>query len=324
MSPIILAILAFVSVGALGAVFVPSLLGPNKADKRRLALQGDREIIRANVVAERTRDSRRKTVQQALQSQSAAQEKKQRFPLQARIFQAGMTITKSGFIRNSVIFAVVLFVVSFVLQVPPLFGAVFAISGGYVLPMWFLSFKRKRYQSKFLEELPNAVEAIVRGIKAGMPLNDSLRVIASEVKEPVRAEFGRVIEQQSIGKSMMEAIPVLYDRVPVAEVNFLVVVITVQQQAGGNLAEALTNLSRVLRNRKKMKAKIKAMSSEAKASAMIIGSLPFVVAILVSIVSPAYLVPLFTTTLGHMALGGGALMMFMGGFIMNRMIQFDY
>jgi tight adherence protein B len=111
---------------------------------------------------------------------------------------------------------------------------------------------------------------------------------------------------------------------PLPEVNFFVVVITVQAQAGGNLSEALGNLSRVLRNRKKMKQKIKAMSSEAKASAGIIGSLPFVVGTLVSLTTPTYMVPMFTTTLGFIWLGIAAVMMSFGVFVMNRMIQFDF
>jgi tight adherence protein B len=116
----------------------------------------------------------------------------------------------------------------------------------------------------------------------------------------------------------------LFERMPLPEVNFFVVVITVQQQAGGNLSEALGNLSRVLRNRKKMKQKIKAMSSEAKASAGIIGSLPFIVAILVTLTTPSYMVPLFSTTIGLIWLGIAALLMGIGGFMMNRMIQFDF
>jgi tight adherence protein B len=123
---------------------------------------------------------------------------------------------------------------------------------------------------------------------------------------------------------MSDAVQVLLERVPLAEVNFFVVVITVQQQAGGNLSEALGNLARVLRNRKKMKQKVKAMSSEAKASAGIIGSLPFVVATLVSVVSPLYLAPLFTTTLGNFWLGVAAVMLSFGVFVMNRMIRFDF
>jgi tight adherence protein B len=189
--------------------------------------------------------------------------------------------------------------------------------------MW-VKRKRKKYQSLFLDELPNAVEAIVRGVKTGLPLNDSIRVVAKDAKEPVRSEFARVLDQQAFGMSMSEAVGVLLDRVPVSEVNFFVVVITVQQQSGGNLSEALGNLAKVLRNRKKMKQKIKAMSSEAKASASIIGSLPFVVGTLVSVVSPAYLGPLFFTPLGQVWLGVGVFMLAFGIFVMNRMVQFEY
>ena len=188
----------------------------------------------------------------------------------------------------------------------------------------YLNNRRKSYQAKFLDELPNAVEAIVRGVKSGLPLNDSMRVVAKEVKEPVKSEFQRVLDQQAVGKSMMEAVQILFDRVPLPEVNFFVVVITVQQQAGGNLSEALTNLSRVLRNRKKMKAKVKAMSSEAKASAGIIGSLPFIVALLVTMTTPTYMMPLFTTSIGNLWLGIAAVLMAIGIFIMKKMVEFDF
>ncbi len=324
MSPLVLALLAFISVGALGVAFVPGVLGSGQAGKRRKALQGDYQASRANVAAERTRDNRRRTVQDALKAQSDALRERKKTTLQDRIFQAGLKTRKSAFIRNSVITGVVIFILCFALGVPLMFAAVFGVAGGYVLPMWVLGFLRKRYQNKYLEELPNAVETIVRGVKSGMPLNDSIKIVTREIGEPVRSEFQRVIEQQSVGKSMTEAIHVLYDRVPLPEVNFLIVVVTVQQQSGGNLSEALTNLSHVLRNRKKMKSKVKAMSSEAKASAMIIGSLPFIVGALVSLASPDYLTPLFTTTLGHIWLGVGAIMLSMGVFVMNRMIQFDF
>jgi tight adherence protein B len=164
----------------------------------------------------------------------------------------------------------------------------------------------------------------VRGVKSGLPLNDSMRVIAKEVKEPVRSEFQRVLDQQAIGKSMSEAVQILFERVPLPEVNFFVVVITVQQQAGGSLSEALGNLARVLRNRKKMKQKVKAMSSEAKASAGIVGSLPFVVAILVTLTTPTYLLPLIETPIGMLWLGHCRRAHATGIFIMNRMVQFDF
>lgn len=325
MSPLVLALLAIVSVGALGFVFAPGLLGSGRADKRRKAMQGDYQATRKAISADRSKEDRRKSIQSAIKSQAETLDKrKKRVSLQTKIFQAGLSTKKSAFMRNMVIVGIVVFATCFVLGVPMIFAAVFGVAGGYVLPMWFLSFKRKRYQDQFLDVLPEAVEAIVRGIKSGMPLNDSIKIVAKEIKEPVKSEFKRVLEQQAIGKSMMEAIEVLYQRIPVPEVNFLVVVITVQQQAGGNLSEALSNLSTVLRNRKKIKMKIKAMSSEAKASAGIIGSLPFVVAGLVTLVSPGYLGPLFTSTLGHIWLGIGAAMFLTGGFIMSRMVKFNY
>ena len=324
MTTILLVLLAMVTVGAAGFALVPSALGGGRAEKRRKALQGDLRVNRLEASAARTRDDRRKSVQQALKSQTEALNAKKRVSLPQLLFQAGMTIRPAAFIRNSIIFGVVVLVVLIVVQVPIYLAPVFAVAAAYLLPRMYVSRKRKKYQDRFLDELPNAVEAIVRGVKTGLPLNDSIRVVAKEAKEPVKSEFGRVLDQQAFGMSMTDAVTVLLDRVPLPEVNFFVVVITVQQQAGGNLSEALGNLAKVLRNRKKMKQKIKAMSSEAKASAGIIGSLPFVVGILVSLVSPAYLGPLFFTPLGNIWLGVGVLMLAAGIFVMNRMIQFDY
>jgi tight adherence protein B len=267
---------------------------------------------------------RRRSVQEALKSQTGTLKAKKRVPLQALIFQAGLKTKARAFIRNQVILGAACAVAVFLVQVPIYYAVLFGAAAGYVLPRWWLARKRKQYQNKFLDELPNAVEAIVRGVKSGLPLNDSIRLVAKEAKEPVKSEFGRVLDQQAVGKSMAEAVQILFDRVPLPEVNFFIVVITVQQQAGGNLSEALGNLSRVLRNRKAMKLKIKAMSSEAKASAGIIGSLPFVVAILVSLTSPTYLLPLVQTTTGQMWLGIAAVMLATGTFVMRKMVAFDF
>lgn len=325
MNAIVYALLAIVCVGALGFALIPSLLGGGgRVDKRIKAMQGDIQANRRESSAARNRDSRRKDIQQTLKAQTAALEKqKKRVSLQARLYQAGMRLKPVGFIRNSVILGLALFALCFFLQVELIYCAILGLAGGYLLPRMYLNRRRKKFQNQFLDELPNAVEAIVRGVKSGLPLNDSMRLVAKEAKEPIKSEFQKVIDQQSVGKSIQEAVLVLYERVPLPEVNFFVVVITVQGQAGGNLSEALGNLARVLRNRKKMKLKVKAMSSEAKASAGIIGSLPIIVAILVSLTTPTYLLPLVETQVGQICLGVAAVMMFMGGFIMNRMIQFD-
>ncbi len=325
MSPIVLGILIFICVGALGVAFVPSIAGSGRADKRIKALQGTRVSALSSDKSSKSKEERRRMMQQAVAEQiKNGGRKKKRITLQMRLNQAGMKIDKSVFIRNSIIFGGVVFIVCFMVGVPILYAGIFAVAGGYLLPRWYLGYRKKKFQKAFLLELPNAVEAIVRGVKTGLPLNDSLRIVAREVKEPVRSEFAHVIDAQSMGKATDEAVALIYERVPLSEVNFFVVVISVQQQAGGNLSEALSNLARVLRDRKKMQAKVKAMSSEAKASAMIIGSLPFIVAALVSFVTPDYLLPLVSTTIGLVMLGVAAVMMSIGIFIMNRMIQFDY
>ena len=324
MNPLIFMVLIAVCVGAAGFALVPSLLGGGRADKRIKALQGDIQANRRELSATRTRETRRKEIQQTLRAQTETLNKrKKRVPLQDQLYQAGMKLKKGAFIRNSIILGVVLFVGTFLLQVDLLYCLVFGLAGGYLLPRMYLGHRRKKYQNAFLDELPNAVEAIVRGVKSGLPLNDSMRLVAKEAKDPIKSDFQRVLDQQSLGKSMMEAIMTLYDRVPLPEVNFFVVVITVQQQAGGNLSEALGNLAKVLRNRKKMKQKIKAMSSEAKASAGIIGSLPFIVALLVTLTTPSYMLPLFQTDIGLIMLGIAAILMSIGIFIMAKMVQFD-
>lgn len=325
MSPLVFGILVFVCIGALGIAFVPSLAGSGRADKRVKAINRAGQFKGSDNSANKDKEQRRKDMVQAIADQAKnAERKKKKIPLQLQLYQAGMKISKAGFIRNSLILGGIIFVLLFLLSVPLLFTSIFAFAGAYLLPRMYLGRRRKKYRKAFLNEFPNAVEAIVRGVKTGLPLNDSLRVVASEAKEPVRTEFAHVINAQTMGQSTDEAVALIYERLPISEVNFFVVVISVQQKSGGNLSEALTNLARVLRDRKKMQGKVQAMSSEAKASAYIIGSLPFIVAILVSIVTPSYLLPLIAMPLGNIMLGIATLMMSTGIFIMNRMIQFDY
>ncbi len=192
------------------------------------------------------------------------------------------------------------------------------------MPRWLLSYLKKRRENKFLDAFPDAVDVIVRGIKAGLPLLDSMKVIVSDSPEPVRSEFRAIIETQAIGIPLGEACAKLYESMPLPEANFFGIVISIQQRAGGNLSEALGNLSKVLRDRKKMKAKIQAMSMEAKASAGIIGALPIAVMMLVWITSPLYISLLWTEPLGRLMLAASALWMFMGTMVMKKMINFDF
>ena len=164
----------------------------------------------------------------------------------------------------------------------------------------------------------------MRGVRAGLPLLDCLKMIMTESPEPVRSEFRTIVETQAIGMPLGEACGKLYEDMPLPEANFFGIVISIQQKAGGNLSEALGNLSRVLRDRKKMKAKIKAMSQEAKSSAAIIGALPIAVMTLVYISSPQYISLLWTQPIGRVMLAASAIWMFAGVMVMRKMINFDF
>jgi tight adherence protein B len=200
----------------------------------------------------------------------------------------------------------------------------FGFASGCGLPLWLLKFLKKRREAKFLAAFPDAVDIIVRGVKAGLPLLESLRVITNDASEPVKSEFRTIVETQAIGIPLGEACGKLYEHVHVAEANFFAIVIGIQQRAGGNLSEALGNLSRVLRDRKKMKAKIQAMSMEAKASAAIIGALPIAVMTLIYITSPQYIELLWTHPTGRIMLGVSAAWMSTGVMVMRKMIHFDF
>ncbi len=173
---------------------------------------------------------------------------------------------------------------------------------GLLLPHFFVNFMRKRRLRKFTNEFPNAVDVIVRGVKAGLPLVDCLKVIAQKRSSRCAAEFQEIVEDQTLGMPLPEAVERLPERIPLAEANFFAIVIAIQARTGGSLSEALSNLSKVLRDRKKMAGKIRAMSAEAKSSAGIIGSLPMVVAILVYLTSPDYILLLFQTITGNVVL----------------------
>jgi len=199
-----------------------------------------------------------------------------------------------------------------------------AFAAGFGMPMWLLKYLKKRREAKFLEAFPDAVDTIVRGIKAGLPLLDSMRIIGLDAPEPVRSEFRTIMETQAVGMPIGEACGKLFERIPIAETNFFGIVISIQSKTGGNLSEALGNLSRVLRDRKKMKAKIQAMSMEAKASAAIIACLPVAVMGIVYVTSPNYIELLWTHPTGRFLLACCAVWMFTGIMVMRKMINFDF
>jgi len=311
------------AIGGVAWVFVyPFLSGERKAEKRKAS------IARAEPIARPTRGPqkpRREQIEGTLKELEQRQKKARRVPLSVRLTQAGLAWSKRQFIIVAAVLGVTVFLVTLLVAGGGLLPALgFGFAAGFGLPLWILKFLKKRREARFLEALPDAVDVIVRGIKSGLPLLDSLRLIASDAPEPVRSEFRAIIETQTIGIPLGDACMKLYERIPLAEANFFGIVISIQQRAGGNLSEALGNLSRVLRDRKKMKAKIKAMSMEAKASASIIGALPIVVMSLVYFTSPSYIELLWTEQFGRMMLAASATWMTIGVLVMRKMINFDF
>jgi len=324
--------LAAVSATALAyAVLFPSIENERKAG-RRLSSVKQAETDRVAVKASRDRVAeaakRRKSVQDSLKELENKQKSRTanttKPPLKVQIRQAGLDLTMQRFYLYSAVSGLVVAFVLFIFGAPMLVVAGGFVAGMFGVPRWYIAFRRQRRVKAFLEELPNALDVIVRAVKSGLPLNDAVRLIASESPEPVRGEFRRVVESQQLGLSLPEAMLRMPETMPCAEASFFGIVIQIQSQAGGNLSEALGNLSKVLRDRKKMKAKVQALSMEAKASAVIIGALPFIVALLVYLSSPTYIMPLFTTSTGHLILLLSGIWMSMGIFVMRKMINFDF
>ncbi len=315
--------LVTLAIGGVAWVFVYPILSGEQSRQRRMT-----SMARLASIARRPTDakqkSRREQVEETLKEIEKRQKKVKRQPLTARISQAGLTWSKRRFLltAGALGFSAFLLVLATGVGLLPALGVAFAASCG--LPLWLLSFLKKRRLARFLGGFADAVDVIVRGIKAGLPLLDSLKVIAAESDEPIRGEFHTIIETQMIGIPLGEACLKLYERMPVPEANFFGIVVSMQQRSGGNLSEALGNLSRVLRDRKRMKAKIQAMSIEAKTSATIIGVLPFAVMILVYITSPHYIEILFTEPFGRVLLAGAVIWMSIGVFVMRKMINFDF
>jgi len=315
--------LVALAIGGIAWVFVyPILSGERKAEKRVAS------VARAQPLAARptrtSQKSRREQVEGSLKELEQRQKKAKRVPLAIRISQAGLRWSKQRFFATAAGLGFVAFLAAMILGAGLLPALAFGFAAGAGLPFWLLKFLKKRRENRFLEVLPDSVDVIVRGIKAGLPLLDSLRMIASEAPEPVKSEFRTIIETQTVGIPLGEACMKLYERMPVAEANFFGIVIFIQQRSGGNLSEALGNLSRVLRDRKKMKAKIKAMSMEAKASASIIGALPIIVMALVYFTSPSYIELLWTEQLGRMMLAACGTWMCIGIMVMRKMINFKH
>ena len=321
---VMMAALAVVGMGGVAFAFS----GPSAASKKRLAAAArptGSATSTARGGAAVTGQQRRKTVQALLKDLDRQQsERKQRPTLQKRLARAGLQMTPRTFWVICGVAALLTAFVSLVLRQSPLVTVLAPFAVGLGLPRWALYFITKRRQKKFTNEFANAIDVIVRSVKSGLPINEALKIVAREIPEPVQSEFTKLSEGLKVGVPLDQGLKRMYDSMPTPEVNFFAIVMTVQLKSGGNLSEALGNLSAVLRDRKRLQGKIKALSSEAKASAMIIGCLPPGVMLMVYFSTPAYILPLFTTRVGNLMLAGCAVWMSCGILIMKKMISFKH
>ena len=252
------------------------------------------------------------------------QQRKKSLSLESRMQQAGLMANVRGFWIGSAVTAVAMFMLGFFVSHNLLEALGLAFAAGLGLPRWVLGFLSKRRIKKFTSAFPDATDVIVRGIKSGLPVHDCLKVISTEAPKPLNEEFRILVENLGMGMSIDQGLDKMFTRMPTNEVRFFAIVLGIQQKTGGNLAEALNNLSVVLRSRKLMTEKIKAMSGEAVASAGIIGVLPPAIMILVQITTPLYMAPMYSDPRGHVLLMIGGFWMALGIFVMRKMINFKF
>jgi tight adherence protein B len=331
MGQLILIGIIALSVGGLAFVFLYPYLAADSKASRRIESVSDKSKLspklsfRQRFLKDDPKDTRRRQLQESLkQLEEEEKRRKKKITLRVMLAQAGLETSPRSFWTMSVIFGALVAGAAYVFGLPWYASAAAFLAAGIGFPRWCLNFLRRRRQQVFLADFADAIDIVVRGLKSGLPVSDALKVIASEVPPPVGPEFLEVVEGQRVGITIDQGIERMYERMPLAEVNFLAIVMAIQAKTGGNLAEALNNLSKVLRDRKKMKAKIRSVSQEAKSSAMIIGSLPFCIIGLLSIFSPDYLTPLWSTRVGNIMLVGCGVWMTLGSLVMRKMINFEY
>ncbi len=322
------AALAACAVSALVFVFIYPYFSADRKGELRLRGLAEGSGPNALQAASDLVANRRKAVSESLKELESRQNTLEKVSLRLRLQRAGINVTPRIYWLASAVCGLTLaLLVDLTLPASgtrQLLALVVGLIGVFGVPRWIVSKMTKRRQAKFLAELANAVEIIVRGVKSGLPLNECLSTIARESAEPLASEFRDVIEQQRVGVPLSEALERLTTRMPLAEVKFFTIVIAIQQQAGGNLSEALSNLATVLRDRFRLKMKVKALSGEAKASAAVLASLPPAVVFMVYGASPDYIMPLFATRTGNFLLLFSACWMIIGVLVMRKMINFKF
>ena len=243
--------------------------------------------------------------------------------LRRRLEATGKNWTLGKYAGCCMILSSVLFLSLTVKGAPFLLSLLAGLVVGIGFPHMIVGKLIKRRMKNFINKFPDAIELLVRGLRSGLPISETIGVVGAEVPDPVGSEFRGVADRMRIGRTMEQALQETADRLNTPEFQFFVITLAIQRETGGNLAETLGNLADVLRKRMQMKLKISAMSSESKASAYIIGSLPFFVFGIIYFMNPAYMGTFFTDTRLIIAAIGGGIWMSIGVFIMAKMINFE-
>jgi tight adherence protein B len=321
---LLVALLAFVAIGGVGFAFAGQ--GQVSTSKKRVKAVSGKGGDRRKQVVDQATVKRKQSTQDALKALTLTEKesRKRRVSIKGQIAQAGLDLSPVMFWVLAGACGFVLGLAGLIIQKGLIGAGVGFFIGTLGLPRWFLGMMVSGRQKKFQSQLADAIDVIVRGVKSGLPLGQCLRIIATESPEPLRAEFQRLVDAIAMGVPLDQSLLKLYDRMPLPEVNFFAIVLGIQQKTGGNLSESLGNLSAVLRSRRMMKEKVKALTSEAQASAMIIGSLPFVVMLMVYLTRPDYIMILFTHPTGNLILLGASVMMTSGILIMRKMVNFKF
>lgn len=319
------ALLIFGAVGGVGLAFAG---GMNAKTQKRVATVAKVQTggrLASVLRGKEDPGQRRKNVTNLLKEIEKHQERnKERPTLRRRLTRAGLNIEPRTFWIISVATGAGVTAFCFLMGYPWYANILAGFGAAAGLPRWVVGFLTRRRQKKFTEEFANSIDVIVRSVRSGLPVNEALKIVAKEAPDPVGSEFRTLIEGLKVGVTLDQGLQRMYDNMPTAEVSFFAIVMSIQLKSGGNLSEALSNLASVLRDRKRLQGKIKAMSSEAKASAGIIGSLPVVVMVLVYFTTPSYIALLFQERLGNLMLVGCVVWMSIGVAVMRKMISFKF
>jgi tight adherence protein B len=304
-------------------VVVYALVSPDTARATSRRLNGFKVRHSDNAAAQVEQQMKKAIAARRPVSFTAGTEMSRIDRLSLRLAQTGKKWTVQQYLYASGGIAAVVTVLLFFRGAPIYLALGIGAFAGLGLPHFVVGFLINKRVKAFTTSFPDAIELLVRGLKSGLPIAETLNVVAKEIPGPVGEEFKMVTEKIKIGKTMEDALQETADRMGTAEFQFFVITLAIQRETGGNLAETLSNLADVLRKRAQMKLKIRAMSSESKASAYIVGSLPFFVFAMVWYVNPQYLAGFFYEERLIIAGLGGAVWMSIGVFVMAKMVNFE-